>query len=175
MLPKQKKEKNVQSKTKNKIIPKNNIIKNTLLNSQVNSNFNSDTSKNKCSLNKVKYNSIPNFIEKNVGKKENLKKKINIRNYDSNRLTYKPKTSGEKNNKIINRVNEEKKKANFYNMHKLSNFIKNADLKQTIIIDNDGNNNLKIIINENNKYKKKKINIKKKKKNNKKKKCHYFL
>ena len=167
MLPKQNKEKNVQSKTKNRIIPKNNIIKNTLLNSQVNSNFNSDASKNKCSLNKVKYNSIPNFIEKNVGKKENLKKKINIRNYDSNRLTYKPKTSGEKNNKIINRVNEEKKKANYYNMHKLSNFIKNADLKQTIIIDNDGNNNLKLIIDENNKYTERKMHGKKDKKNNK--------
>ena len=57
-------------------------IKNTLINSQVNSNSNSDTSKNKFTLHKVKYNSIPNFIDKNVGKKENLKKKINIRNYD---------------------------------------------------------------------------------------------
>ena len=152
MLPKQNKEKNVQPKPKNIIIPKNNIIKNTLINSQVNSNSNSDTSKNKFTLHKVKYNSIPNFIDKNVGKKENLKKKINIRNYDSNYLTYKPKTSGEKNNKIINRINAEKKKDNLYNMHKLSNFIKNADLKQTIIIDNDGNNNLKLIIDENNKY-----------------------
>ena len=167
MLPKQNKEKNVKPKSKNIIIPKNNIIKNTLINSQINSNSNSNKSENKFATKRIKNNSIPNYIDKNMEKKENYKKKINIRNYDSNHLTYKPKANTEKNNKIINRINTEKNKDNVFNIGKLSNVIKNADLKQTIIIDNDGNNNLNLLLDKNKKkYSEKKIYNKKDKKKN---------
>ena len=157
MLPKHNKEKNVKPKSKNSIIPKNNIIKNTLLSSQIKSNSNSNKSENKFTLKRIKNNSIPNFIEKKIDKKENFKKKINLRNFNSNQITEKQKAYTEKNNKIINRINTEKAQDHLFNIHKLSNFLQNADLKQTIIIDNEGNNNLNLIIDENNKFSDRKL------------------
>ena len=158
MLKKQKTE-------KNSMIPLNSVTRNILTKSKLNSKSNSYKSANKFNIKRIKYNSISNFIDKKkVDKNKKLnQKKINLP---------KPQSLTEKNKKILKRINNSKKNDNMFNIYKLNNFLKSGDLKQTIIIDNEGNNNLDLIINKNNKNpneksrnKREKININEKNKN----------
>ena len=144
MINKQKNEKNIKPKSKNNINPLNNV-KNNLLTSQININANNNKSQNKLYLKRTKNNSISNFIDKKNDKKENIKK-VNLRN--ANQINEKQKTIPTKNDKVIKRINTTKAQDNLFNICKLSQFLKNTDLKQTIIIDDQGNNNLNLIIKE---------------------------
>ena len=63
----------------------------------------------------------------------------------------------DKKNKILNRVNNSKNQDNLFNICQLTELLRNANLKQTIIIDNEGNNNLDLIMNENKKLSEKKL------------------
>ena len=146
MINKQKNEKTIKTKTKNNIIPSNNNIKNTLLSSQLISKSNSNKSETKFNLKRIKNNSITNFIEKKKDKQDNIKKKINLRNI--NQINEKQKTITTKKNNIINKINTKKTQDNLFNIYKLSQFLKNTDFKQTIIIDDQGNNNLNLIMKE---------------------------
>ena len=158
MISKQKNEKTIKPKSKNSIISPNIKIKNVLLSSQINVKS-SNKSDNKFTLKKIKNNSIPSFMEKKKVKIDLNKKNIILRN--SNHLHDKFKTSITKTNKVINRINNEKSQDNLYNICKLSKFLKNTDLKETIIIDNEGNNNLDLIIKDKNKNFDKNTNIQK--------------
>ena len=145
MINKQKNEKNIKPKSKNNINPSNKNIKSNLLSSQINLKVNSNKSQNKLYIKKIKNNSSSNFIDKKFDKKENIKK-VNLRNI--NLINERQKTMPTKNDKIIKRINTTKTKDNLFKICKLSQFLKNTDLKQTIIIDDQGNNNLNLIIKE---------------------------
>ena len=159
MISKQKNEKTIKPKSKNSIISPNINIKNALLSSQITLKSSSNKSDNKFNLKRIKNNSIPSFIDKRKLKLDINKKKVNLRN--SNQLNDKFKTSITKTNKVINRINNEKTQDNLFNICKLSRVLKNTDLKETIIIDNEGNNNLDLIIKEKNKKSDKKTNTNK--------------
>ena len=159
MISKQKNEKTIKPKSKNSIISPNINIKNALLSSQITLKSSSNKSDNKFNLKRIKNNSIPSFIDKRKLKLDINKKKVNLRN--SNQLNDKFKTSINKTNKVINRINNEKTQDNLFNICKLSRVLKNTDLKDTIIIDNEGNNNLDLIIKEKNKKSDKKTNTNK--------------
>ena len=148
MINKQKNEKNINPKNKNNINPlnNNNNNKRALLSLQMNSKANSNKSQNKFNLKRVKNYSIPNFIDKKKEKKEITIKKVNLRNI--NQINERQKKITTKNNQIINRINTTKTPDNLFNICKLSKFLKNTDLRQTIIIDDEGNNNLNLIIKE---------------------------
>ena len=157
MLSKRKKEKNIMPTSKNPI--NNNNNKTTLLISKFNSKTNSNKSENKFNLKRIKNNSIPSFADKKKEKKEFNKKKINLRNL--NQIDESQKTIPIKKNQVIKRINNAKTQDNLMNICKLDQFLKNTDLKQTIIIDDEGNNNLDLIINEKNKYSDRKTKSKK--------------
>ena len=157
MLSKRKKEKNIMPTSKNPT--NNNNNKTTLLISKFNSKTNSNKSENKFNLKRIKNNSIPSFADKKKEKKEFNKKKINLRNL--NQIDESQKTIPIKKNQVIKRINNAKTQDNLMNICKLDQFLKNTDLKQTIIIDDEGNNNLDLIINEKNKYSDRKTKSKK--------------
>ena len=145
MINKQKNEKNIKPKSKNNINPSNNNIKSNLLSSQIKLKANSNKSQNKFYVKRIKNNSSSNFIDKKNDKKENIKK-VNLRN--TNQINERQKTMPTKNDKITKRINTTKTQDNLFKICKLSQFLKNTDLKQTIIIDDQGNNNLNLIIKE---------------------------
>ena len=148
MLPKPKKDKIIKPKSKNIIIP---------LNSKLTSKIHNNKSENKLNSKRIKNNSIPHFIDKNKTQKKNIKNKVKIRNI--NQKNERERNTISNINKIASRLNTTKNKEDLYNFCKLSNLLKNENLKKTIIIDDKGNNNLNLIMNDKtNQKEKNKIN-----------------
>ena len=149
MLPSQKIEKRNNKNSKNNLIPRNSIIKNILTNTKLNSFSSSNRSKNKYNIKRIKNNSSSNFT---VTKKEENKKKLNIKSLNIAQIPHNKQSTIDKKNKILERINNAKNNDNnLFNICQLSHFLRDANLKQTIIIDNEGNNNLDLLINQNKK------------------------
>ena len=145
MLPSQKIEKRNNKNSKNNLIPRNSIIKNILTNTKLNSFSSSNRSKNKYNIKRIKNNSSSNFT---VTKKEENKKKLNIKSLNISKIPHNKQSTLDKKNKILERINNAKNNDNnLFNICQLSHFLRDANLKQTIIIDNEGNNNLNLLIN----------------------------
>ena len=160
MIQRHKNENNLKPKIKNSIMPLNNIVVNQLINSQNFSKSNSNQLENKFALKRIKNNSIPNYRNKTKGKKDNNKKKLTLRNI--NNLNKKNNTTTiSNNNKILNKIKNAKTQDNKFNVCKLNKILQNTNLKETIIIDNEGNNNLNLLMKKNKDNKEKKEKNKK--------------
>ena len=151
MIPKQKTEKNPNEKCKRSLLP-NSVINKNILDSKNNYKSNTNKSTNKYSIKRIKNNSLAYFANKKLIKKNEVKNKVNVLNINLLHMSENKRNNSDKKNKILNRVNNSKNQDNLFNICQLTHLLRNANLKQTIIIDNDGNNNLDLIMNENKKF-----------------------
>lgn len=151
MLPKQKTEKNPNEKCKKSLIP-NSVLNKNILDSKINYKSNTNKSANKYNIKRIKNNSLAYFANKNKINKKEEKNKVNVLNINLVQIPENKRNISDKKNKILNRVNNSKNQDNLFNICQLTHLLRNANLKQTIIIDNEGNNNLDLIMNENKKF-----------------------
>ena len=158
MLSKQKTEKNQNEKCKKSLLP-NNVVNKNILDSKINYKSNTNKSVNKYNIKRIKNNSLAYFANKKIIKKKEIKSKVNVLNINLVQISENKGNTSDKKNKILKRVNNSKNQDNLFNICQLTHLLRNANLKQTIIIDNEGNNNLDLIMNENKKFSDEKINI----------------
>lgn len=151
MLPKQKTENNQNEKCKKSLLT-NSVINKNLLDSKINYKSNTNKSANKYNIKRIKNNSLAYFANKTIIKKKEIKNKVNVLNINLVHASENKGNISDKKNKILNRVNNSKNQDNLFNICQLTHLLRNANLKQTIIIDNEGNNNLDLIMNENKKF-----------------------
>ena len=158
MLSKQKTEKNQNEKCKKSLLP-NNVVNKNILDSKINYKSNTNKSVNKYNIKRIKNNSLAYFANKKIIKKKEIKSKVNVLNINLVQISENKRNTSDKKNKILKRVNNSKNQDNLFNICQLTHLLRNANLKQTIIIDNEGNNNLDLIMNENKKFSDEKIKI----------------
>ena len=158
MLSKQKTEKNQNEKCKKSLLP-NNVVTKNILDSKINYKSNTNKSVNKYNIKRIKNNSLAYFANKKIIKKKEIKSKVNVLNINLVQISENKRNTSDKKNKILKRVNNSKNQDNLFNICQLTHLLRNANLKQTIIIDNEGNNNLDLIMNENKKFSDEKIKI----------------
>ena len=158
MLSKQKAEKNQNEKCKKSLLP-NNVVNKNILDSKINYKSNTNKSVNKYNIKRIKNNSLAYFANKKIIKKKEIKSKVNVLNINLVQISENKGNTSDKKNKILKRVNNSKNQDNLFNICQLTHLLRNANLKQTIIIDNEGNNNLDLIMNENKKFSDEKIKI----------------
>ena len=158
MLSKQKTEKNQNEKCKKSLLP-NNVVNKNILDSKINYKSYTNKSVNKYNIKRIKNNSLAYFANKKIIKKKEIKSKVNVLNINLVQISENKRNTSDKKNKILKRVNNSKNQDNLFNICQLTHLLRNANLKQTIIIDNEGNNNLDLIMNENKKFSDEKIKI----------------
>ena len=158
MLSKQKTEKNQNEKCKKSLLT-NNVVNKNILDSKINYKSNTNKSVNKYNIKRIKNNSLAYFANKKIIKKKEIKSKVNVLNINLVQISENKRNTSDKKNKILKRVNNSKNQDNLFNICQLTHLLRNANLKQTIIIDNEGNNNLDLIMNENKKFSDEKIKI----------------
>ena len=158
MLPKQKKEKNLKEKCQKSLLP-NSVINKNIIDSKINYKSNTNKSVNKYNIKRIKNNSLAYFANKKMIQKKEVKSKVNALNLNLIQISENKRNTSDKKNKILKRVNNSKNQDNLFNICQLTHLLRNANLKQTIIIDNEGNNNLDLIMNENKKFSDEKIKI----------------